>query len=62
MCGALQRSILSPLLIFVYVNDMPMAVECKLMLYSDGTSLVFQSDNVKDIEKQLNLYFANICN
>ena len=40
---------------------MPMAVKCDLLLYADDTCLVFQNKNVKDIEKQLNEDFANIC-
>ena len=38
-----------------------MAVKCDLFLYADDTWLVFQSKNVKYIEKQLNEDFANIC-
>ena len=60
-CGVPQVSILGPLLLLIYVNDMPMAVKCDLLLYADDTCLVFQSKNVKDIEKQLNEDFANIC-
>ena len=56
-----QESILGPLIVLIYVNDMPMAVKCDLFLYADDTCLVFQSKNVKDIEKQLNEDFANIC-
>ena len=56
-----QGSILGPLLFLIYVNDMPMAVKCDLFLYADDTCLVFQSKNVKDIEKQLNEDFSNIC-
>ena len=56
-----QGSILGPLLFLIYVNDMPMAVKCDLFLYADDTCLVFQSQNVKDIERQLNEDFANIC-
>ena len=44
----------------IYVDDMPMAVKCNLPLYANDTCLVFQID-VKDIEKQLNKDFANIC-
>ena len=61
-CGVPQGSILGPLLFLIYVNNMPIAVECNLFLYADDACLVFQSKNVKDIEKQLNGYFANICN
>ena len=60
-CGVPQGSILGPLLFLIYVNDMPMAVKCDLFLYADDTCLVFQSKNVKDIEKQLNEDFGNIC-
>ena len=60
-CGVLQGSILGSLLFMIYVNDMSMAVKCDLFLYADDTCLVFQSKNVKDIEKQLKEDFANVC-
>ena len=56
-----QGSVLGPLLFLIYVNDMLMTVKCDLFLFPDGTCLFFQSKNVKDIEKQLNEDFANIC-
>ena len=40
---------------------MSMAVKCNLFLYADDTCLVFQSKNIKDIEKQLNEEFTNMC-
>ena len=40
---------------------MPMEVNCDLFLYADDTCLFFQGKNVKDIEKQLNEDYANIC-
>ena len=40
---------------------MPIAVKCNLLLYADETRLVFQSNNVKDIKKQLTEDFANMC-
>ena len=49
------------LLFLNYVNDMLMTVKCNLFLYADNKCLLFQSDTVKDIEKQLNQDFANIC-
>ena len=60
-CGVLQRSIRGPLLLLIYVNDTQISVRCNLFLYADDTCLVFQSKNVKVVEKQLNEYFVNIC-
>ena len=60
-CAVPQGSIFGRLLFLIYVNDMPMAVNCNLFLYADDTCLVFQSKNVKNIEKQLNEDFANMC-
>ena len=40
---------------------MLIAAKCNMFLYADDTCLVFQSNNVKNIEKQLNEYFENIC-
>ena len=62
-CSVPQGSILCRLLFLIYLNDMPMAVKWNLFLYANDTCLVFQSKNVKvkDIEKQLNEDFANIC-
>ena len=42
-CGVPQGSILGPLSFLIYVNDIPMAVECNLFLYADDTCLIFQS-------------------
>ena len=55
LCNVPHGPILSPLWFLIYVvNDMPMTVKFNLFLYADDPCLVFQSKNVKDIEKQLN--------
>ena len=40
-CGVPQGSILGRLLFLLYVNDMPQAIECDLLLYADDSVLFF---------------------
>ena len=61
LCGVPQGSILGPLLFLLYINDMPQAVKCELLLYADDTCLIFQHNNIKEIEIQLNKNFSLIC-
>ena len=42
LCGVPQRTILGPLPFLLYINDMPQAVDCELLLYANGTCLIFQ--------------------
>ena len=60
-CGVPQGSILGPLLFLIYVSDMPQAVKSNLFLYADDSCLMYQHRDVKEIEKQLNKDFKNIC-
>ena len=61
LCGVPQGSILGPLLFLLYINDMPQAVQCELLLYADDTCLIFQHTDIKEIELQLNKNFSLIC-
>ena len=52
-CSVLQGSILGPPLFLIYVNDMPQAVDSKI-LYADDACLVFQHRDMKATEEHLN--------
>ena len=60
-CDVPQGSMLGPLLFFLFVNDMPMAVNFELLLYVDGTCLLFMGKDTKEIEDKLNRDFSSLC-
>ena len=60
-CGVPQGSILGPLIFLLYVNDMPQAIDCDLLLYADDACLIFSDKSVNDIEEQLNKNFYSLC-
>ena len=56
-CGVPQGSVLRPLLLLLFINDMVQAVNCDLLLYVDDTGLIFQHKDINIIEQQLNRNF-----
>ena len=56
-----QGFIMGPILFLLYVNDMPGAVSCEMLLYADDTCLVFQAKDLDTISDKLNTEFNKLC-
>ena len=54
-CGVPHGSILGPLLFLCYVNDMPISVDCKLLLYADDSALLVSNKDSKIVADKLSL-------
>ena len=52
-CGVPQDSILGPLLVLIYINDISTAVRCKLLLYADDSDLLVSGKNTQLIQESL---------
>ena len=59
-CGIPQGIILGPLLFLCYINDMPMSVKCKLLLYADDSTLIISGSDPKVIADTLS-FELNSC-
>ena len=61
LCGIPQGAILGSLLFLNYINCMAQAVKCELLLHADDTCLIFQHNDIIEIEIQLNKNITLIC-
>ena len=52
-CGVPQGSVLGPLLFLCYVNDMPISVNCDLLLYADDSALLYDGKDPAEIAAKL---------
>jgi hypothetical protein len=62
--GAPQGSILRPLLLLVYINDLPKALiqNALLILFADGTSVIVTDSNIVDFQLNMNVVFEQLNN
>ena len=61
LCGVSQGSILGPLYFLLYINNIPQAAGCELLLYAEDTCSIFQHKYITEIESALNKNFSMLC-
>ena len=59
-CGVPHGSILGPVFFLCYINDMPISIKCKLLLYADDSTLIISGSDPKVIADTLS-FELNSC-
>ena len=58
VCGVPQGSILGPLCFNIYINDLPLAVSQKCVLFADDVIFIITSPNITDLYQRIEKTFG----
>ena len=60
-CGVPQGSVLGPIVLLVYINDLPTVSRIlTFYLFADDTNIYYESSNTFDLQKQMNIELKKV--